>query len=138
MRAGINSSDVVSVYCSLIRTILEYASPVWHAGLTKSQSDRIEGAQKRCLKIIFPDLSYNDALFVSGLDKLSVRRDKLARDLFNDIKKPGNILNYLLTPYKIDGDKKDKLRQSYPYALCRANTLRMSRSFVAYCINRRF
>ena len=75
-------------------------------------------------------------LYLVDLDKLSVR--KLARDLFNDIIKPGNILNYLLTPYKIDGDKKDKLRQSYPYALCRANTLRMSRSFVAYCINRRF
>ena len=51
MRAGINSSDVVSVYCSLIRTILEYASPVWHAGLTKTQSDRIEGVQKRCLQL---------------------------------------------------------------------------------------
>ena len=87
----------------------------------------------------FPLVSASaELLVVSGFDKLSVMRDKLARDLFNDIKKPGNILNYLLTPYKIDGDKKDKLRQSYPYALCRANTLRMSRSFVAYCINRRF
>ena len=64
MRAGINSSDVVSVYCSLIRTILEYASPVWHAGLTKTQSDRIEGVQKRCLKIVFPDLSYEEAFCV--------------------------------------------------------------------------
>ena len=138
MRAGINSSDVVSVYCSLIRTILEYASPVWHAGLTKTQSDRIEGVQKRCLKIVFPDLSYEEALFVSGIEKLSDRRDKHARDLFNDIKKPGNVLNYLLTPYEIHGDKKDKLRHPYPYAMCRANTLRLNRSFIAYCINRRF
>ncbi len=113
MRAGINSTEyVVSVYCSLIRSILEYASPVWHAGLTKTQSDRIEGIQKRCLKIVFPDLSYDEVLFVSGLEKLSVRREKHARDLFNDIKQPGNVLNYLLTPYKIDGEKKGILRES--------------------------
>ena len=95
--------------CSLIRTILEYASPVWHAGLTKTQSDRIEGVQKRCLKIVFPDLSSEEALFVSGIEKLSDRRDKHTRDLFNDIKKPGNVLNYLLTPYEIHGDKKTNL-----------------------------
>ncbi len=138
MKAGVNSSDAVSVYCSLIRTVLEYASPVWHAGLTKTQSDRIEGIQKRCLKIVFPDLSYNEALFVSGLGKLSVRREKQARDLFIDIKQPGNVLNYLLTPYKIDCEKKGILRESYPYVLPRSNTLRMNRSFVAYCISRRF
>ena len=43
---------------------------------------------------------------MSGIEKLSDRRDKHARDLFNDIKKPGNVLNYLLTPYEIHGDKK--------------------------------
>ena len=138
MRAGINSQDVVSVYCSLIRTILEYASPVWHAGLTKTQSDRIEGVQKRCLKIVFPDLSYDEALFVSGIEKLSDRRHKHSHDLFNDIKQPGNVLNYLLTPHEIHSDKKDKLRHIYPYALRRAKTLRLNRSFITYCINHRF
>ena len=57
--------------------------------------------------------------------------------LFIDIKKPVNVLNYLLTPHEIHGDKKDKLRHPYPYAMCRANTLRLNRSFIAYCITRR-
>ena len=51
----------MKVYCSLVRSILEYASPVWHCGLTQTLSDDIEAVQ-RCLKIIFPLLSYIDAL----------------------------------------------------------------------------
>ena len=65
-------NDVIAVYCSLIRSILEYACPVWHCGLTKGQSDEIEGVQRRCLKILFPDLSYKDALQITGLELLSI------------------------------------------------------------------
>ncbi len=65
------------------------------------------------------------------------RRDKHTRDLFKDIKQPSNVLNYLLTPHEIHGDKKAKLRHPYLYALSRAKTLRLSRSF-AYCIDRQF
>ena len=42
VKAGINVNDVISIYCSLIRSILEYACPVWHCGLTKGQSDEIK------------------------------------------------------------------------------------------------
>ena len=35
LRAGVPISDIVCVYCSVIRSILEYACPVWHPGLTK-------------------------------------------------------------------------------------------------------
>ncbi len=38
VQAGIDMHDIVSVYCSLIRSILESACPVWHAGLTIAQS----------------------------------------------------------------------------------------------------
>ena len=47
VKSGLKSSDVVSVYCSVIRSVLEYASPVWHPGLTTAQSKLIEGVQKR-------------------------------------------------------------------------------------------
>ena len=52
-RAGVNSKHIVEVYCSIIRSVLEYASPVWHPGLTKAQSKSIECIQKRCLRVIF-------------------------------------------------------------------------------------
>ena len=141
VKSGLKISDVVSVYCSVIRSVLEYASPVWHPGLTIAQSKLIEGVQKRCLKIIFPELDYNDALFISGLQRLSVRRDVATRDLFNDVKHPDHVLHDLLiantVPDRI-GLTKEKLRVNYPYALPRANTNRLMRSFFAYCFIRRF
>ena len=141
VKSGLKSSDVVSVYCSVIRSVLEYASPVWHPGLTIAQSKLIEGVQKRCLKIIFPELDYNDALFISSLQKLSVRRNIATRDLFNEIKNPDHVLHDLLITNTIPeriGLIKEKLRVNYPYALPRANTSRLGRSFIAYCFNRRF
>ena len=55
-------------YCSIIRSVLEYESPVW-AGLTQYLSDQIESAQKRALKIIFPFMCYA-SLSLSGVTTL--------------------------------------------------------------------
>jgi hypothetical protein len=52
VRAGVSANDIIAVYCSVNRSILEYACPVWHPGLTKAQSEDLERVQKRCLKII--------------------------------------------------------------------------------------
>jgi hypothetical protein len=57
VRAGVSANNIIAVYCSVISPILEYACPVWHPGLTKAQSEDLEQVQKRCLKIIWPNLS---------------------------------------------------------------------------------
>ena len=95
-KIGLPSREILVIYCSIIRSVLEYACPVWHSGLTKSQSNDIERVQRRCFKIIYPDLSYREALSISGLDKLSVRRENIARNLFTDIKNPTHVLHGLL------------------------------------------
>ncbi len=61
VRCGFASDDVIAVYCSLIRPLLEYASPVWHCGLTGVLSEELEHVQMRCLRIIFPQVSYSDS-----------------------------------------------------------------------------
>ena len=53
-RAGIRQTDLVNVYISVVRPVLEYACPVWHTNLPKYLSDNIEMIQKRALKSIFP------------------------------------------------------------------------------------
>ena len=91
--------------------------------------------------MIFPDLNYKEALFVSGLLKLSERREISARDLFNQIKRPEHTLNYLLTPkvsHAIFGINNDKLRSCYPFEIPRAKTSRLNKSFIVYCLNNRF
>jgi len=37
----------------VIRPVLEYAAPVWHHSLNKSQKNQIEAIQKRAIRIIF-------------------------------------------------------------------------------------
>jgi len=37
LQASVPASDIVCVYTSIIRSVLEYACPVWHSGLTKKQ-----------------------------------------------------------------------------------------------------
>ena len=60
-RAGIRQCDLLRVYVSVIRPVLEYACPVWHTSLPMYLSDHIETIQKRCLRTIFPGYSYDEA-----------------------------------------------------------------------------
>ncbi len=139
-RSGVNVLDIVTVYCSIIRTSLEYASPVWHPGLTKAESTNIENVQVRCLKIIFPTLSYSEALFITGLKMLSDRRIDASRLIFGAMKNPDNVLNGLLTVYakcSMNGTIREGIRNLYPYELPRSRTARMSKSFVVNCIKMR-
>ena len=57
-RAGIRQTDLVNVYVSVVRPVLEYACPVWHTNLPKYLSENIEMIQKRALKSIFPNKGY--------------------------------------------------------------------------------
>ena len=45
-RAGITQKDLVTVYVSVERPVLEYACPVWHTNLPQYLSDNIEVIQK--------------------------------------------------------------------------------------------
>ena len=55
-RAGISQNDLVKIYVSIIRPVLEYACPVWSTSLLKYVSDAIEMIQKRVLRSIHPGL----------------------------------------------------------------------------------
>jgi len=85
-RAGICESDITQVYISIIRSVLEYACPVWHPGLSKAWANKIGRVQKRCLRIIYPERTYTEALLISGLDTLQLRQENITRDLFREIK----------------------------------------------------
>ena len=73
--AGISQSDLVTVYLSVVRPVLEYACPVWHTNLQQYLSDNIETIQKRALRCIFRGASYNEILCNVVLQTLKDRRD---------------------------------------------------------------
>ena len=72
-RCRVAAHDSVMVYCSLVRSILEYAC-VMFAALPQYLSDSLERIQKRALPIIFPGSTYSEALNLAGIPTLQDRR----------------------------------------------------------------
>ena len=65
-RAGIDRKSLILFYCACIRSVLEYACQTFHTNLPAYLSDQIEKVQKRVLRILFPEVSYNKALEDAG------------------------------------------------------------------------
>ena len=100
-RAGIRQCDLLRVYVSVIRPVLEYACPVWHTSLWHTSlpmylSDNIETIQRRCLRTIFPGHSCDEARTISNLPTLFERRTKLCLSYFWKMHNADHKLNKLL------------------------------------------
>ena len=76
---GTNYSGFLEVYTKQVRSIAEYAVPVWNSALTGEEITRIERIQKTACNIILGGNyeSYTSALKTLGLEKLSARRKKI-------------------------------------------------------------
>ena len=81
------TSDLIIVYCSLIRSVIEYVSAVF-ANLPKYLSDALEGIPKRALGIILPNLHYDEALILSGLSSLEDRKAAACESFMRNLNRP--------------------------------------------------
>ena len=77
-RAGVQEQDMLKVFRSSVRPILEYAVQVWQ-DIPDYLSDRIESVQKRAFIIIYPNSSPSQALSLVNETTLSNRRELLCR-----------------------------------------------------------
>ena len=82
---SVPTSDLITVHCSLIRSVIEYASAVF-TNLPKYLSDALEGIQRRALRIILPNLRYDEALILSGLLSLEDRRAAACESFMHNLK----------------------------------------------------
>ena len=128
-RAGVLQSEITAVYSSIVRSVLEYACELWHPGLTKEQSMKIERIQKRALRIIYPDLDYSDALVESKLQSLETRREQACNKLFVDMCKTTHKLHRLIPDVKTSTYE---LRNPNMLAKPKLRTLRAERSLINY------
>ena len=74
---GASTKELMEVYITQIRCLLEFAVAVWSPGLTKAQINQIERVQKCALAVILDYLSYNHAIEVVGVKTLAERRQDL-------------------------------------------------------------
>ena len=73
------ANELKIIYCQHVRSILKYASVMWHSGLTQENKANIERVQKCALSIILDKsyISYENALALLDLESLDKRREKL-------------------------------------------------------------
>ena len=76
---NISKPDMIQIYNLYIRSVLETSCVVWASSITQQEATMIEKVQKTALKIIYGNtyISYENAITMSGLLKLSDRRLKL-------------------------------------------------------------
>lgn len=85
-RAGVPSADLVTIYSALVRSVLEYSSVVWATCLPRFLIDQLEAIQKRALRIVYPDLHYQQALAQANITSLEYRRAHLCLKVWHNIK----------------------------------------------------
>ena len=101
-KSGYSPSQLVQVYHTHIRSLLDYACQVWNPGLTLSQMQDIERIQIRALSIIEPHMSYWKALDKFSLVTLDERRKILCKQTYQRMKEPGNVLHDLLPATRVN------------------------------------
>ena len=128
---GATNDELMEVYRTQIRCLLEFAVAVWNSGLTKAQINQIERVQKCVLAVILDSeyLSYNHALEVMSTDTLSDRRHNLCFKFAVKAQKHEKFSNWF-SPYDHLGmdtrSKKDALKP------VQARTNRFAKSPIAY------
>ena len=134
-RSGVPPSDLLLIYISLVRSVLEYACSVWHTSLTKGQSNAIELIQKRAFRIIYPGVHYADALQNANCIRTDVRRHELCLKTFKKIGNPSSQLHHLF-PVSRGSMHGRSLRNNNSSTLPKCRTERYKKSFIpAMCYN---
>jgi len=131
-RSGISQTDLLKVYVSVIRPVMEYACPVWHTCLPSYLSDNIESIQKRALKSIFPGHDYDTCIEMSGLVSLYNRRESICKEYFKKMNNVSHKLYHLLpaereVPYNL------RTCNILPTTLTRTN--RFKNSFIPWSLS---
>ena len=131
-RSGLNTQDLMTVYKTKIRPCLEYAAPVWATGITKAQSEMLESVQRRVVRIVFPLMTYDEALDECGCKTLKDRRNDMCKKLFDQMKMPNHPLNKLVKPYH--REPTHQLRHIRHFEGPRMTTERCKNSFVNFAL----
>ena len=76
---NIKTFQLFDVYQKEVRSILEYAVPVWNSGITKEQSNQIERVQKVAFRMILEEsyIDYEVACTLLSTEPLYLRRIQL-------------------------------------------------------------
>ena len=127
-RAGVPPDHLITIYCALGRSVLEYACQVWSSSVQSHLKQQLESVQKRALRIIFPGSDYETALSRGSIPSLSERRLCLYNKTFEKACEPSSRLFSNVPPRRnvVHGHN---LRSSHRISLPRCRTERFKNIF---------
>ena len=104
-KLGASREDLLEIYFKQIRSIAEFAVPVWNSSLTGGDILNLERIQKTVLNIVLGDQyrSYSSALKITGLSKLSDRRSKISLNFAKKALKNPKFTNWFKLNKKVGG-----------------------------------
>ena len=123
--------DLVQIYITYIRSILEQSCVIWHSTLTQEDCDNLERVQKNALRNILKEryISYEISLNIVQLETLFKRREKL---LYSFGKK-STIIEQTKHQFKRkETSHSMNTRNTEKYEVIHANTERLRNSTVPY------
>ncbi len=129
--ASVPPEDLVEVYVTIVRPVVEYACELWHPGVNMGQTRALESIQKRALHVIFPNLSYTEALKSTNLPTLEKRRNSMCHKLYEKVLDKDHRLHHLLPEVK---SVHHKLRAVNTYETPKCITNRYKHSFIPFCL----
>jgi len=134
-RSGAGCDDLLYFYITVIRSVLEYACPVWHSSVTAAQTKALESLQRRAMRIIFQDSDCMMSLTIAGLDTLESRRDQLTECFFQRSVLPETSCLHYLLPDKRDASVTDRLRHARNFEAFKFRTVKFRNSVIPYCLS---
>ena len=128
-RAKVPCNDLGLFYITCVRSVLDYAIPVYYYSLPKYLVNELERVQKRALKIMCPSLSYDEALTHMEIAPLSVHHSNICATLFNEILSDSDHRLRALLPPSHQACKYS-LRRTRKFDIPKINTKRARNSFI--------
>ena len=124
-------NDLLTIYRSYVRPILEYGAPVWNGALTKNQKESLEKIQKRALRIIHGSFytNYQETLHACQFKTLGQRRDDLCVKFIEKTLERTDQFKDFFVPPPSDGMT---LRHSRKFSEIRCKTNRLKNSAIPY------
>ena len=126
-RARIPQKDLCLFYITCVRSVIDYAAPVFHYALPAYLLQELERVQKRAMRIICPGIEYQQALAQMSLPTVAEHHQNICMRTFECIISDSNHkLRKLLPPlFKSNYN----LRHARTFTLPRCKTNRFKNSF---------
>ena len=127
-RARVSQKDLCLFYVTCVRSIIDYAAPVFHYSLPAYLTHELEHVQRRAMRIICPGIEYQHALALVNLPTVAKHHNDICKHTFENIcNDSGHKLKKLLPPLY---DCKYNLRHARTFNLPRCKTNRFKNSFL--------